>query len=261
MKRIVIGVEYKGNDFHGWQRQTKPQVPTVQLMLERALSKIANHPVNLICAGRTDAGVHATGQVAHFDVKSERDKTAWLYGANSLLPKTIRVRWVKFSDEKFHARYTATSRRYQYWIDNCEISSAIFSGLLTHYKKPLDHNLMHQSAQSLVGEHDFTSFRGSSCESSTPIRDIHHLKVFSQQAKICIEIEANAFLLHMVRNIVGSLIEVGTKRKPLEWISELLSLKNRTLAAPTAPPDGLYLIWVDYPDFNRDDEPKILFSC
>lgn len=260
MKRIVIGIEYKGDDFHGWQRQTKPQVPTVQLILEEALSKIANHPINLICAGRTDAGVHATGQVAHFDVQSERDKKAWLCGTNSLLPKTIRILWVNFVDDTFHARFSASFRRYQYWIDNSEISSAIFSGLLTHYKIPLDHKLMHESAQNLVGEHDFSSFRGSTCESNTPMRNIHYLKVFTQQKKICVEIQANAFLLHMVRNIVGSLIEVGAKRKPCEWVSELLNLKNRNLAAPTAPSDGLYLVWVGYPDLKREDQPKVLFS-
>jgi tRNA pseudouridine38-40 synthase len=259
MRRIVIGVEYKGNDFHGWQRQKKPEIPTVQLMLEQALSKIADHPVNLTCAGRTDAGVHATGQVAHFDVNCIRDKKAWLCGTNSLLPRTIRVRWVEFCDEKFHARHSALSRRYQYWIDNSQVPSSIFSGLLTHYKKSLDYKLMHYSAQCLVGEHDFTSFRGSSCESNTPMRNVHYVKVFNQAEKICIEIQANAFLLHMVRNIAGSLIEVGAKRKPCEWIADLLGKKNRNYAAPTAPPDGLYLVWVEYPKLNRNDAPKNLF--
>ena len=246
-QRIAIAVEYNGSQFHGWQRQSKPAVPTIQQCLEQALSTVADHPVSLICAGRTDAGVHAVGQVAHFDVSVSRELKAWVKGANSLLPSSIRVLWAQHVDQQFHARFSAQSRRYQYWIHNSAERSGIFAGLMTHYPHPLDHQCMHDAAQSLLGEQDFTSFRALACESPTAMRNVYAVKVFRQRERICIDIEANAFLLHMVRNISGSLIEVGAKRQPVSWLQSLLAAKDRSLAAATARPDGLYLMAVSYP--------------
>ena len=246
-QRIAIAVEYNGSQFHGWQRQTKPAVPTIQQCLEQALSSVADHPVSLTCAGRTDAGVHAVGQLAHFDVSVSRELKAWVKGANSLLPASIRVLWAQHVDQQFHARFSAQSRRYQYWIHNSAERSGIFAGLVTHYPQPLDHQLMHDAAQSLLGEQDFTSFRALACESPTAMRNVYAVKVFRQRERVCIDIEANAFLLHMVRNISGSLMEIGAKRQPVSWLKTLLAAKDRSLAAATARPDGLYLMAVSYP--------------
>lgn len=246
-QRIAIAVEYNGSQFHGWQRQTKPAVPTIQQCLEQALSTVADHPVSLTCAGRTDAGVHAVGQFAHFDVSVSRELKAWVKGANSLLPASIRVLWAQHVDQQFHARFSAQSRRYQYWIHNSAERSGIFAGLVTHYPQPLDHQLMHDAAQSLLGEQDFTSFRALACESPTAMRNVYAVKVFRQRERVCIDIEANAFLLHMVRNISGSLMEIGAKRQPVSWLKTLLAAKDRSLAAATARPDGLYLMAVSYP--------------
>lgn len=247
-QRIVIGVEYNGAMFHGWQRQAAPAVATVQAELEQAISSVANHPVRLICAGRTDAGVHATAQVAHFDTSANRELKAWVLGVNSQLTKHVRVLWARPVDTLFHARFAATARRYQYWIDNAETGSGIFSGLMTHCQYPLDEQGMHEAAQCLVGEQDFSSFRAAACDSNTAMRNIHHIRVFRNADRVCIEVQANAFLLHMVRNIAGSLMAVGMGQQPSGWIKELLLLKDRRLAAATAKPDGLYLQKVSYPD-------------
>lgn len=254
-QRIAIGVEYNGSQFHGWQRQAQPAVATVQAALENAIAKVANHPVTLVCAGRTDAGVHATGQVAHFDSFEPREQKAWVMGVNSLLPGSVRVLWAHAVEQDFHARFSATARRYQYWIDNTAVRSGIFDGLLTHCPTPhgqqLDVASMHSAAQALPGEQDFTSFRAVACESSTPMRNVHRVSVtgyaVASGQRICIDIEANAFLLHMVRNITGSLLEVGAGRESAEWIAELLQKRDRTQAAATARPDGLYLVHVSYP--------------
>ena len=260
-QRIAIAVEYKGSQFHGWQRQTKPAVPTIQQCLEQALSTVADHPVSLTCAGRTDAGVHAVGQLAHFDVSVSRELKAWVKGANSLLPASIRVLWAQHVDQQFHARFSAQSRRYQYWIHNSAERSGIFAGLVTHYPQPLDHQLMHDAAQSLLGEQDFTSFRALACESPTAMRNVYAVKVFRQRERVCIDIEANAFLLHMVRNISGSLMEIGAKRQPVSWLKTLLAAKDRSLAAATARPDGLYLMAVSYPtEFVVSSSTPSIFS-
>ena len=247
VRRIAIGVEYNGAAFHGWQRQTKPPVATIQMAVEDALCKVADQKITLICAGRTDAGVHATGQVAHFDVSNERELKAWTMGVNSLLPSAIRVVWAKEVDSEFHARFSASARRYQYWIHNAAVRPGIFSSLMTHYSKPLNATLMHSAAQALVGEQDFTSFRAVACESKTAMRNVHAVSVKRYGERVCIEIEANAFLLHMVRNIAGSLMAVGTEKQPVSWVETLLAAKNRALAAATAKPDGLYLMAVTYP--------------
>ena len=253
-QRIAIAVEYNGSQFHGWQRQSKPAVPTIQQCLEQALSTIADHPVSLICAGRTDAGVHAVGQIAHFDVSVSRELKAWVKGANSLLPSSIRVLWAQHVDQEFHARFSAQSRRYQYWIHNGAERSGIFAGLMTHYPHPLDYQLMHDAAQSLLGEQDFTSFRALACESPTAMRNVYAVKVFRQRERICIDIEANAFLLHMVRNIASGLQRVGSGA-PRGYIQELLTLKDRQQLGITAPAQGLYLAEVSYPRQQFPDPP------
>jgi len=261
VQRIAISVEYNGSQFHGWQLQTNPAVPTIQQYLEQALSSVADQPIRLVCAGRTDAGVHAVGQLAHFDASVRRQLKAWVKGANRLLPSSIRVLWAQHVDHDFHARFSARSRRYQYWIHNSPERSGIFSGLITHYSQPLDHQLMHQAAQSLLGEQDFTSFRAIACESPTAMRNVHAVSVFRQRERVCIDIQANAFLLHMVRNISGSLMEIGAKRQPVNWLQTLLAAKDRSLAAATARPDGLYLMTVGYPpELMISPSPPTIFS-
>ncbi len=245
--RIAIGVEYNGSLYHGWQRQALPQIATVQHELEKVLSNVANHEVKLHCAGRTDAGVHASGQVAHFDVAVERELKAWVKGANSQLPSAIRVLWAAKVDEQFHARFSATSRRYHYWIHNSAVRPGVFAGLLTHCAFPLDTEVMHREAQCLLGERDFSSFRAAGCQSNTAMRNIHHIRVFRQAERVCIDIQANAFLLHMVRNIAGALMAVGGGKEAAGWVQNILQAKDRTLSSATAKPDGLYLTQVGYP--------------
>jgi len=243
--RIALGVEYNGFDFFGWQAQEN--LSTIQGSLESALSKIADHPVTIYCAGRTDAQVHATGQVIHFDTTSIRDMRAWTVGANTNLPPSIAIRWGIEVNEQFHARYTAIARKYRYCIYNNPLRPAILSHLATWQYAVLDHKLMHEAAQFLIGEHDFTSFRSSQCESKTAMRNILKINVLRSGQMVIIEVEANAFLHHMVRNMTGVLIEVGKGLKSVTWVKEVLQAKDRRLAAPTAPAAGLYLINVKYP--------------
>ena len=235
--------------YHGWQRQGDPNVATVQSCVEQALSFVAASPINVVCAGRTDTGVHGTGQVIHFDSPIMRSEKAWVMGANTKLPAAIRVLWASPVDDDFHARFSATARRYRYVIMNSVTAPATLSSGLTHVRKPLDECAMHRAAQALLGERDFSSFRGAGCQSNTPFRNVHHVRVVRSGDLVVVDIKANAFLLHMVRNIVGSLIEVGLARKPEQWIAELLEQRDRRLAAATAPPNGLYLIDVDYPNY------------
>ncbi|MDX1392730.1 MAG: tRNA pseudouridine(38-40) synthase TruA [Rheinheimera sp.] len=243
--RIALGIEYDGSAFYGWQRQR--EVNSVQQELEIALAKVANQPVELFCAGRTDAGVHATGQVVHFDTSAVRDSKAWVMGTNAQLPDAIAVRWAAEVDDDFHARFSATARRYRYIIYNHKYRPAILRSGLSHYHQPLDIARMQQAATFLLGEQDFSSFRAVQCQSHSPFRNVHHLHIERRGDYIVLDIKANAFLHHMVRNITGSLLEVGMQNKPAEWIAELLAAKNRNLAAATAKPGGLYLVDVDYP--------------
>jgi len=243
--KYALGIEYDGSAYFGWQRQQ--EVKSIQGELENALTKVANEPITVFCAGRTDAGVHATGQVVHFETNAVRKDVAWTMGVNTNLPKNIAVRWVKEVDSSFHARFSATARRYRYVIYNHRYRLAILGQGITHFRLPLDEQLMHQAGQHLLGENDFTSFRAVQCQSRTPWRNIHHLKVNRIGHYIVVDIKANAFVHHMVRNIVGSLLEVGCGHQSPEWIVELLAAKDRTLAAATAKADGLYLIDVDYP--------------
>lgn len=244
--RVALGIEYDGTGFFGWQRQR--EVNSIQQELEQALSSVANHPVELFCAGRTDAGVHATGQVVHFDTTAIRDEKAWVMGTNARLPGSIAVRWARTVADDFHARFSATARRYRYIIYNHKFRPAILGNGLSHYHQQLDIMLMQQAAPALLGEQDFTSFRAIQCQSKTPFRNIHHLDISRQGNYIIIDIKANAFLHHMVRNITGSLLEVGMQRQSPQWIAELLAAKNRNAAAATAKAGGLYLVDVDYPE-------------
>lgn len=244
--RVALGIEYDGSKYFGWQRQI--EVDSVQAQLERALSKVANEPISVHCAGRTDTGVHATGQVVHFDTDAIRKESAWTLGVNVSLPDDIAVRWAKVVDEDFHARFSATARRYRYMIYNYQLRPGILRSGVSHYRTYLDENKMHEAAQHFVGEHDFTSFRALHCQSKSPNRNVHEVNVTRQGMYICVDIKANAFLHHMVRNIVGSLIEVGLGHQSYEWIPELLALKDRSKAAPTAKPNGLYMVDVTYPE-------------
>ncbi|CAG9296917.1 tRNA pseudouridine(38-40) synthase TruA [Celerinatantimonas diazotrophica] len=243
--RIALGIEYDGSNYYGWQRQQ--EVPSVQECVEKALSKIADQKVEVFCAGRTDAGVHATGQVVHFKVNCQRRLSAWTLGMNANLPTDIAVRWVKEVDDEFHARFSATARRYRYIIYNSAYRGAILGKGVSHYHFPLNETLMHQAGQCLLGEHDFTSFRAVQCQSRTPFRNVHHLNVTRQGDFVVIDIKANAFVHHMVRNIAGSLIEIGQGNQSVDWMAELLALKDRNKAAATAKAQGLYLVEVDYP--------------
>ena len=244
--RIALGIEYDGSKYYGWQRQN--EVRSVQEKLEKALSQVANEPINVFCAGRTDAGVHGTGQVVHFDTHAQRNDAAWTLGVNANLPADIAVRWIKTVPEAFHARFSATARRYRYVIYNHRLRPAVLGKGVTHCYHPLDADRMHRAAQSLLGENDFTSFRAVHCQSRTPWRNVMHIKVTRHGAYVVVDIKANAFVHHMVRNIVGSLMEVGAGNRPESWIAELLAAKDRNLAAATAKAEGLYLVSVDYPE-------------
>lgn len=244
--RIALMVEYDGSQYHGWQAQAG--LHTVQQVVEHAISRVADSPVSVTCAGRTDTGVHATNQMIHFDCNVTRSIRSWIHGTNSFLPKDVCVKWGKEMPESFHARYSASSRRYQYIIYNAPLRPALLRGNVTWQYRPLDHGLMSEASQCLLGEQDFTSFRGIECQSKTPMRNIHFLRVERHGDLVMIDITANAFLHHMVRNIAGVLITVGSGRKPVCWVEEVLSAKDRKLGAETAPPYGLYLVGVSYPE-------------
>lgn len=245
--RLALGVEYDGARFHGWQRQASPETRTVQGELERALARIADHPVTIHCAGRTDTGVHALGQVVHFDTAARRPLRAWQRGCNTYLPADITVRWVRAVDPGFHARHRAQARRYRYLIDNRPERSAVLAGKVTHHRHPLDHELMHLEAQSLLGCHDFTSYRAVACQSRTPVRDVQRVSVARHDHIVLLDIQANAFLMHMIRNIAGVLMAVGGGRQPPGWTRQVLQARDRRAGGVTAPPDGLYFVGALYP--------------
>ncbi len=243
--RIALMVEYDGSHFHGWQAQTG--LRTVQGVLESALTRLADHTVNVVCAGRTDTGVHATNQVVHFDTSAVRTLRAWVHGANSYLPKDVCVRVCKEMPDNFHARHSALARRYRYFIYNTPVRPALQHNLATWQYRQLDHRLMHTAGQFIVGEHDFTSFRSVECQAKTPMREIKQLTVTRQGDLVIVDITANAFLHHMVRNVVGVLMAIGIGRQPVSWIEQVLAAKDRRLGAETAPAYGLYLVSVTYP--------------
>ena len=247
LQRIAMGVEYNGAPFCGWQRQVKQM--TVQATLEAALSQVANHPVETICAGRTDRSVHGVGQVIHFDTEAKRSLHAWLMGVNSNLPKSIRIRWVRPVVKEFHARFSALSRTYGYFFYNNSVASAIFATQCSWIREPLDLDKMQLGAQCLVGTHDFSAFRAAQCQAKSPQRTVHYVRLQRVSSTLLfLEIKANGFLHHMVRNIVGTLLPIGLGEKPITWCEEVLTNKERKQAGITAVGDGLYLLRVEYPE-------------
>jgi len=247
MHRVALGVEYQGADFNGFQRQASTP-NTVQAHIEFALSAIAQEDISLVCAGRTDAGVHATGQVVHFDTLAERPSKAWVLGANTKLPDTVRIHWSKDVSEHFHARFCAGARTYRYIMRCGSTRSATLGKLVTHLPYDLEVAAMKSAATALIGEHDFSAFRAAQCQAHNPNRHIHSITWFQQGELLVMEIQANAFLHHMVRNIVGSLLEVGRGAQDPSWIGSVLGSRDRRLAGATAAPWGLYLVSVDYSD-------------
>lgn len=244
--RIALGVEYDGSDFHGWQLQEG--VRTVQASLEEALTQVADHPIRVHCAGRTDSGVHAIGQVVHFDTRSRRHERSWILGTTANLPPDVSVIWAKPVPHSFHARYSATARQYRYVIVDRMTRPAIERSHVAWSNKLLDASRMHGAAQALIGEHDFSSYRAQGCQAKSPVRTITQLQVARLGNELVIEVSANAFLHHMVRNIAGVLIAIGRGDKPVTWAGDVLAYRDRTLGGVTAPPHGLYLVGVTYPE-------------
>lgn len=243
---MALGVEYDGTDFYGWQIQKKPPVKTVAGELTRAVSTIANQPIKLHCAGRTDSGVHGTGQVVHFETTAIRPEKAWVNGVNTKLPSSIRVKWVRAVPEDFHARFSAQSRTYHYVIYNAPVRSAVLANKVTFCDQPLDQNAMHRAAQSLIGEQDFSGFQAAGCQSHSSFRNVTDVKIERKQDFVIMKITANAFLLHMVRNIMGALMDVGLNIQPESWLETILASKDRSTGSKTAPASGLYLTSVAY---------------
>ncbi|WP_394779213.1 tRNA pseudouridine(38-40) synthase TruA [Undibacterium sp.] len=268
MKRIVLGVQYNGSPWSGWQ--TQPNGNTVQDTLESALAKFAKTPLATTCAGRTDAGVHALEQVVHFDTVLDREMYSWVNGVNAFLPASIAVQWATEvphehkedgehdSHTDFHARFSAFARTYHYVLHNAAIRSPVWAERAGWAFRPLDADKMREGASHLIGEHDFTVFRAASCQAKTPVKHMYDIKIHQRGELIVFSLSASAFLHHMVRNIVGSLIFVGSGRREPAWMRELLESKDRSLSAPTFMPDGLYLARIGYdkkwalPQMNPD---------
>lgn len=242
--RLALGVEYDGSAFHGWQ--TQPGGGTVQDALEAALGQIAGVAVNVMCAGRTDAGVHATAQVVHFDTQVERPLTAWVRGVNTFLPPQVAVRWVHPVSDEFHARFSAYGRRYRYVLINRPQRTGLWHGRAGWYHHPLDVEIMQQGAALLLGEHDFSAFRAAGCQAKSPVKTVRQADVRRFGDLIVFDFEAGAFLHHMVRNLVGSLVYIGQGKHPPEWMTQLMASGDRSLAAPTFSAAGLYLAGVLY---------------
>lgn len=244
MARIALGIEYDGSRYAGWQSQA--HASGIQAEIESALARVADHPIELVAAGRTDAGVHAAMQIAHFDTQAERSERGWTLGANTYLPADISVQWARPVPESFHSRYSALARTYRYFILNRPARSALSANRVCWIREPLDAERMHVAAQVLVGEHDFTSFRSAECQSRTPMRRLYSIDVQRTGEIVVVRVTANAFLHHMVRNIAGVLIAVGSGARPVEWCGEVLSVRDRTRGGITAEAAGLYLWHVQY---------------
>lgn len=242
--RIALGLEYDGGAFCGWQ--TQPGGCGVQDHLERALGELAASPIEVTAAGRTDAGVHAAAQVVHLDTQARREAHAWVRGTNAHLHPAARVQWAREVAEDFHARYSARSRTYRYLLLNEPVAPGLLAGRVGWYHRPLDEAAMARAARLLLGAHDFSAFRDSQCQAKSPVRTLHEAEVRRRGNVIDFAFTANAFLHHMVRNIVGSLVYVGAGKQPPEWIAELLAARDRRNAAPTFGPEGLYLAAVEY---------------
>lgn len=245
MIKYAACIEYDGTNYCGWQRLS--HAPSIQAEVEKALSFVANHPVDLTCSGRTDSGVHGIGQIVHFDSDAVRNEKAWRMGCNTNLPDDIALRWIQPIADDFHARFSARSRRYRYIILNHHVRPALLNNKVCWYRDALDEERMQIAANFLLGENDFSSFRAAGCQAKHAMRELQDIHISREGRFIYIDIVANAFLHHMVRNIVGSLFEVGDGRRPPEWFSELLNVKDRTKAGVTAPACGLYFVSVQYP--------------
>lgn len=245
VQRWAARIEYIGTGYCGWQRL--PHVKTVQAELEAALSKIATHPVAVVAAGRTDSGVHGLGQVVHFDCSEIRNENAWTLGTNVFLPIDISVRWARPVVAEFSARHRAVARSYRYVFHNSRARSGMLAQRATFWPQRLDAEAMNRAAQTLVGVHDFSAFRDAQCQAPTPIRIMYSLVVFRSDEFVVIDVRANAFLHHMIRNIAGTLVEVGQGKRPVSWVAEVLASGNRGQAGITAPSDGLYFIGPEYP--------------
>ena len=243
--KLAIGVEYLGTNFHGWQLQ-KSGIRTVQQVVEEALSSIADQPIRVFCSGRTDAGVHAIEQVIHFETGVIREDKAWLFGGNVNLPHDVNFKWVKRVNDDFHARFNAYARQYHYKIHNTPVRSALAGAHALWEPRELDITAMSTAAEYLLGEHDFSSFRGSLCQAKSPIKTIEFIQLTQDNDEILLDIKANAFLHHMVRNIVGTLLKVGRGEKTIEWVKEVLDAKDRKRAGATAEPQGLYFVKAFY---------------
>ncbi len=245
----MLGIEYRGTDFCGWQLQ--PGVRTVQACVEMALSRVADEEIRVICAGRTDTGVHALAQVVHFDTAALRPPRAWVFGANTHLPNDVSVLWAQPADAGFHARFSALRRRYRYVICNASIRPAMLSARVTWHFRPLDIAPMQEAALDLVGEHDFSSYRSYACQAKHPVRTIYRLDISRRDRFVVIDIVANAFLHHMVRNIAGVLLDIGSGKQAPGWAAEILAARDRTAGGVTAPPEGLYFVGAEYPEHYR----------
>ena len=246
MPRIALGLAYDGSAWQGWQ--TQPHGQTVQDTLERALAEFAQTPLSTICAGRTDTGVHAAMQVVHVDAPIERRLESWVRGVNAFLPQSINVAWAQEMDESFHARFSALSRTYTYLLWRGRARPALWAGRAGWTHHPLDVPAMREGSRHLIGEHDFSAFRSSQCQAASPVRTMTRLVIEEQGPFIVLTLQANAFLHHMVRNLVGALLQIGQGRQPTAWTRDLLAQRDRRLAAATFMPDGLYLSSVEYPD-------------
>ena len=258
--RIALGLEYDGSCFSGWQLQAHAR--SVQGCLEEALGRVADHSVRVHCAGRTDAGVHARSQIVHFDTDAQRSPHSWVLGTNTNLPGEISLLWAQIVEEEFHARFSATGRSYRYLILNRRSRPALLRGKVTWEHKPLDAERMHAAAQHLLGEHDFSAYRAQGCQAKSPVRHVRRINVRREGEWIVLDIDANAFLHHMVRNIAGVLIAIGEGRQSTAWSREVLETRNRTLGGVTAPPDGLYLAAVQYPErYAIPAPPPPVLAC
>ena len=247
--RIALGIEYDGTRFFGWQIQNGTR--TVQASVEEALSKVADHIVKAQCAGRTDTGVHACNQIVHIDSRAVRDMRSWIFGTNSNLPKDISVLWAKEVGGDFDARFSAIGRTYRYVILNRTVRPGLLDSKVAWECRPLNEQRMLEAASHLVGEHDFTSYRSQACQAKNPVRTVRRLDICRRGDLIAVDIEANAFLHHMVRNIVGVLTAIGLDKQNPSWAKDVLAARDRTVGGVTAPPEGLYLMEVRYPErFN-----------
>lgn len=246
--RYALGVEYDGSEFKGWQQLGESGCPSVQASLQEALSWVADAPISVVCAGRTDAGVHGECQVVHFDSDVARTPRSWVLGTTTRLPPSICVRWCVPVADDFHARFAARARRYRYRLLNRQVRPALYRQTLSWERRALDADAMHAAAQALLGENDFSSFRSIQCQALHARRELQSIRVTRQGEVVEVEVQANAFLHHMVRNIVGSLILVGAGEKTVPWIGELLAVRDRNQAGPTAPPQGLVFVGPLYPD-------------